>query len=98
MSKELYGRKVIYSNALEITKDNVCDVLSSALVTHNKNVSEIKYLEDYYKGKTPIRNREKTYSKHINNKINENRAYEIVNFKVGFFPISNWRFALIIVL
>ena len=84
MSKELYGRKVIYSNALEITKDNVCDVLSSALVTHNKNVSEIKYLEDYYKGKTPIRNREKTYSKHINNKINENRAYEIVNFKVGY--------------
>ena len=84
MEKQLYGRKVIYSNILEITKDNVCDILSTALITHNKNVSDIKYLEDYYKGKTPIINRTKTYSKHINNKINENRAYEIVNFKVGY--------------
>lgn len=84
MAKELYGRKVIYSNILEITKDNVCDVLSNALRTHNSNVNDIEYLENYYKGQTPIRNRTKTYSTHINNKINENRAYEIVNFKVGY--------------
>lgn len=84
MAKELYGRTVIYSNILEITNENVCDVLSSALSKHNQNVNDIKYLEDYYKGKTPIQKREKTYSKHINNKINENRAYEIVNFKVGY--------------
>ena len=84
-SKQLTGRKVIYTDVEEVTAENVVEVLKSASDSNQSNVSDIKYLYDYYKGKQPILDREKTFNDTINNKIVENRANEIVAFKTGYF-------------
>lgn len=83
-TRQMFGRRVIKSSVSEITQDNVVDVLLKALEKHSKNRSEIDYLWNYYKGKQPILNREKTVRPEICNKIVENRANEIVSFKVGY--------------
>lgn len=84
-SKQLTGRTVIYTDVEEVTAENVVEVLKSASDSNQSNVSDIKYLYDYYKGKQPILDREKTFNDTINNKIVENRANEIVAFKTGYF-------------
>ena len=81
---KMYGRRVIYSDKEEITPENVIEVLDKALAVHNQNRSEIQYLFDYYKGRQPILERTKEYRKEICNRIVENRANEIVSFKVGY--------------
>ena len=78
------GRRVIKSSVSEITDENVSDVLWKALGVHNFNRSEIDYLYRYYKGDQPIRHRVKDVRPEICNKIVENRANEIVSFKVGY--------------
>lgn len=78
------GRKIIYSNVDEVTIDNVLDVFSSAMNTHLSNKADIQYLWDYYKGKQPILEKVKVVRPEINNKVVENRANEIVAFKVGY--------------
>lgn len=80
----LYGRQVIYSNVKDITKENVYEVIKDAMVVHAKNRGQIQYLYDYYKGKQPILERVKEIRPEICNKIVENRANEIVTFKVGY--------------
>jgi SPP1 family phage portal protein len=60
------------------------DVLERARYEHEKNRSEIDYLWRYYKGEQPILRRTKTIRPEINNRIVENRANEIVSFKVGY--------------
>lgn len=83
-TREMHGRRVIKSSVAEITKDNVVDVLQKALNVHYLNSSEIDYLWEYYKGNQPILNRVKDVRPEICNKIVENRANEIVAFKVGY--------------
>ena len=78
------GRRVIKSSVSAITENNVQDVLLRALETHALNRSEIDYLWKYYKGDQPIRHRVKETRPEICNKIVENRANEIVSFKVGY--------------
>lgn len=78
------GRRVIKSSVPVITKDNVQTVLLRALEKHYLNRSEIDYLWKYYKGDQPIRHRVKDTRPDICNKIVENRANEIVSFKVGY--------------
>lgn len=78
------GRRIIKTSVTEITEDNVIEVLNKALATHELNRSEIDYLWRYYKGEQPIRNRVKDVRPEICNKIVENRANEIVSFKVGY--------------
>jgi SPP1 family phage portal protein len=78
------GRRVIKTSVREITADNVVDVLQKALGTHELNRSEIDYLWNYYRGKQPILHRTKEVRPEICNKIVENRANEIVSFKVGY--------------
>lgn len=84
-SKQLTGRTVIYTDVEEVTAENVVEVLKAANDSNQSNVSDIKYLYDYYKGKQPILDRTKTFNDTINNKIVENRANEIVAFKTGYF-------------
>lgn len=79
-----FGRQVIYTGETEITRDNVVSVLAKALCTHLSNRQDIQYLYDYYKGNQPILQRVKEFRTDINNKIVENRANEIVSFKVGY--------------
>jgi hypothetical protein len=80
---EMYGRRVITTDVAELTSENIIFQLDEAFNTHNINRSEIEYLWNYYKGKQPILQRKKTVRPEICNKIVENRANEIVSFKVG---------------
>lgn len=78
------GRRVIKTSVPNITDDNVGEVLQKALSVHACNRSEIDYLWKYYRGEQPIRHRQKDVRPEICNRISENRANEIVSFKVGY--------------
>ena len=80
----MFGRRKIYTDVERITADNVVEVLNKALLTHNENQTEIEYLWNYYRGKTPILAKKKEIRKEINHKINVNRANEVVTFKRGY--------------
>ena len=80
----LSGRQVIYTDQSVITRENVLSVLEKAIEKHRENRCDIQYLFDYYKGKQPILQRQKDYRPEICNRIVENRANEIVSFKVGY--------------
>lgn len=81
--KGKYGRKIAYTDVETITQDNVVKVVGNCIGTFNWNKHIIKYLWDYYKGDQPIRYRVKKVRDDITNKIVENHAYEIVQFKTG---------------
>lgn len=83
-TRHLFGREVITLDGVEITDGNVLKILDKAMAIHSKNRGEIQYLWDYYRGKQPILSRTKTVRPEICNKIVENRANEIVSFKVGY--------------
>lgn len=76
-----FGRKIIYTNATEITADNIVDELNKALSIHRQNVDEITYLDRYYRGDQPILYRQKQNRPEVNNKIVENLALMIVETK-----------------
>lgn len=79
-----YGRRVIYSDATAITAENVADEVRKAYLVHGANRTEIKKLHEIYRGKTDILSKVKEVRESINHQINENRAYEIVNFYNGY--------------
>ena len=87
----LKGRREIFTDEREITKENICDVFTAAFQVHLFNASEIKYLQEYERGVQPILQRVKEIRPEINYKIVENHAAEITAFKVGYVfgsPIS----------
>lgn len=79
----LFGRRKIYASLKEdeLTPENILKLLPSILAIHDKNAAEIDYLWRYYKGEQPILNKTKIVRPEINNKVVENHAYEIVEFK-----------------
>ena len=81
--KGCYGRKIAYTNVEQITEANVLQVIGNCIGTFYYNKTVIKYLWDYYKGDQPILYRQKVTNEDITNRIVENHAYEIVQFKVG---------------
>ena len=81
---EMYGRRVITTDTVALSNANIVSEINKAFDTHNLNRGEIEYLWNYYRGKQPILTREKTVRPEICNKIVENRANEIVSFKVGY--------------
>lgn len=80
----MFGRRVIKTSVKDVDASNVLEVLERAMEKHDLNRSEIQYLWDYYRGKQPILNRIKEVRPEICNRIVENRANEIVSFKVGY--------------
>lgn len=78
------GRREIFTDETEITKENIAKVLEAAFVIHRQNEADIKYLQDYEKGIQPILSRVKEVRPEINNKVVENHAAEITAFKVGY--------------
>ena len=80
----LKGRREIYTDEKEITKQNISKVLGKAFETHILNAAEIKYLQDYERGIQPILKRVKEIRPEINNRVVENHAAEITAFKVGY--------------
>lgn len=80
----LFGRKVIYSDETVVTKDNIVSILNNALLVHEQNRADCEYLYKYYKGGQPILERVNTIRPELTAKVVENRANEIVSFKVGY--------------
>lgn len=78
------GRKKIFTDVSVITSENVMEVLRKTLTVHWANKAEIDYLYRYYRGNQPILSRVKDVRPEICNKVVENRANEIVSFKVGY--------------
>lgn len=83
-SRALFGRRTIYTEVSEITDGNVIDVLQKAMFVHLQNRADIDYLYRYYRGDQPILYRIKDVRPEICNKVVENRANEIISFKVGY--------------
>ncbi len=81
---ELFGRRVLYSDEKEVNSSNLLSVLDSIRTAHLMNRQEIDTLFDYYRGKQAILGRKKEIRPEICNRIVENRANEIVSFKVGY--------------
>lgn len=84
MGLNFYGRRAIFSDELNITRENVLSVLRDAMMVHRPNREDILYLQDYEKGNQPILDRVKEVRPEINHKIVENHAASIVNFKTGY--------------
>lgn len=82
--RALFGRRVIYSDVSEVTKENVVGVITAAFPTHTTNKVDINYLYNYYKGKQPILERVKEVRPEICNRVVVNLAYDIVDFKVSY--------------
>lgn len=78
-----FGRKIAYTDAIEINSQNVVEVIGNCIGCFYKNKPAIKYLWKYYKGDQPVLYRTKISNEDIINKVVENHAYEIVQFKVG---------------
>ncbi len=81
---DLRGRREIFTDVKEVTQENIAKVLKEAFSVHTLNAAEIKYLQDYEKGKQPILDRIKEVRPEINFKAVENHAAEITSFKVGY--------------
>ena len=85
ISKDLHGRRQIFTGEKEITRKNVLQVLEKALSVHTRNRREILYLKNYERGIQPILQRTKVYHDEINNRVVENIANEIITFKEAEF-------------
>lgn len=80
----LNGRTKIFTSYSEVNDENIASILQNAYVIHQTNVADIEYLFAYYKGIQPILLRQKKIRPEINNKIVENHANSIVQFKTGY--------------
>lgn len=78
-----FGRKIIKTNARQITRENIIPELNKSLPKHKQNATEIDYLDKYYRGDQPILYREKVNRPEVNNKIVENLAFMIVETKTS---------------
>lgn len=81
--KGRYGRKIAYTDVEQITADNIVNVVGNCIGVFYFNKTIIRYLWNYYKGDQPVLYRTKIQNADITNKVSENHAYEIVQFKVG---------------
>lgn len=80
----LSGRRQIFTDKFIIDKTNILEVLGEAFSIHEKNRAEMLYLFEYAKGNQPILKREKEVRPEINEKIVDNMASEILEFKLGY--------------
>lgn len=82
----LFGRTVLKTSAKdkELNPITIIQVLRDVLPIHFDNRKQIDYLIGYYKGNQDILNKVKLIRKDINNKVLENNAFHIVEFKKGY--------------
>lgn len=78
------GRKAVYTKYASVDETNVCKVIEDTRSAHMFNRGQIEYLHNYKRGRQPILGRVKQVRPEINNRIVENHAKEIVDFKVGY--------------
>ena len=79
-----FGRFKIFTDYREVTDDNIERVLLEAYPLFTYNVNDIDRLYNYYLGVQPILFREKKIRPEINNKIVENHAFNIAQFRSGY--------------
>ena len=79
-----HGRAILTTTYKKVTRNNVLNIIANCFGGILQNENECIYLDNYRKGITPILSREKKVRPEINNKVNVNRASEIVSFKVGY--------------
>lgn len=81
-----FGRRVLTWSLekKELTVNKIREILPDILKIHDENAREIEYLYNYYKGKQPILQKQKIVRPEINNKVLENHAFEIVEFKKAY--------------
>lgn len=78
------GRRQIYTDAVEITYENIIPILQKALGIFNLNAADIDYLINFEAGIQPIE-REKTFMPNINCQGIDNVAAEVCDFWKGFY-------------
>lgn len=81
---KLLGRKKIFTDEREITKDNIIKVLRRAYDIHRRNAWEIQYLFNYERGIQPLQ-REKTKRPDIDIRVCDDIANYIKKFHIGYF-------------
>ena len=84
VAKQMFGRRKIFASVNVVTPKNVAEVVEDAYNKHLLNRDEIEYLWNYYKGDQPSLYRVRELRPEMSKQIVENRANEIVSFKVGF--------------
>jgi SPP1 family phage portal protein len=80
------GRKVLFASppAGGLTWSSVGAILDDLLPAIERNARDARYLNRFYRGDQPVLYRRKSVRPEINNKIVENRAFEVVEFKKGY--------------
>lgn len=78
------GRYRIYTRYPVVDESNVVQMVNETFATHAMNARHITFLRDYWRGDQPILRREKEVRPEICNKVVENRADEIMSFKLGY--------------
>lgn len=84
----LFGRLPIYTTIDEFDENDFPGIIAEvneALSIHVENLMAMEYLYWYRRGITPIYAKTKEVREEINNKVSENHAAEIVDFKNGYF-------------
>lgn len=82
--KHFFGRSVIYSDHLEVTRANITEILEEAVKIHSGNCADIKYLERYSRGDQPSLHRTKQIRPEITAHVVENHFKEINDFWAGY--------------
>lgn len=75
--RALTGRHRILCSAEKVDAGNVVECLEHARTVHVLNASDEDYLHRYFLGVQPVLGREKAVRPSINNKVVENRAYQM---------------------
>lgn len=78
------GRIEIFTDEPVITAENIIPILQSAYPKHLINAARCEYLLDFEAGRQPI-DRKKIQRPEIDNRVVDNVAAEIVDFKLGYF-------------
>jgi len=84
--RPLFGRRELSASFTKenLSVDEIKMILEEVLPSHLANVQDIQYLQGYLSGNQKILSKTKLIRPEINNKILENNAYHIVEFKKGY--------------
>lgn len=85
LGDRLLGRKKIFTNTRNITKDNIIEVLKKAYSQHKQNAEEMQFLINYEHGIQPLKREKK-----IRKEIDIQTASGLPNYIKEFNIAYNW--------
>ena len=88
------GRNVLYAKRPEeLNSKEVAKIIKKVMPLHIENVERITSCHDFYLAEQPITTRQKQAgSREILHNIVENRAYEVVQYKLGYEGCDNMQY------